>query len=209
MTRAQQLPEYLRKHRIEYLYHLTSIRNLRGILRQGILSHNEAYQQGVILDDISMEEVQDIRHRKLERVSFRPIHDYASLYFNARNPMLFKRKEQQQNLAILGVDPIVLAADGTVFTDGNAANTSTKFYHNLSDLDKLPWTVLNDPFWNRPQYEDGKRQKCAEVLVFPMVQSTLIRRIFVLDDNAAKTALRAIPVQSPVTIIIAPEKFFE
>lgn len=205
-TRTRQLPEYLHKYRIEYLYHITSIRNLKSIFQHGILSHNEAYQQKLIQEDISMDEVQRRRRCAVDSIFSCPIHDYASLYFNARNPMLSKKRELRQTLVVLGVDPAVLAADRTVFTDGNAGSDSTLFYHDLLDLDKVPWAVLNAQYWT--DYEDGKRQRCAEALIYPRVEATQIRSMFVLSDEAAMAAKRETPHGVNLDVHVKPGMFF-
>ena len=35
---------YIRKHNINYLYHMTDIDNLDSILKHGLLSRNDAYE---------------------------------------------------------------------------------------------------------------------------------------------------------------------
>jgi hypothetical protein len=167
---------YLQKHRIDYLYHITSIVNLDKILKHGILSHNEAYRLGLIAEDISMKDVQE-RRIKLDTIHHRCLHDYASLYFCPRNAMLFKRADLQDHLAILAVEPRVIFAPLSVFTDGNAASGPTRFYNRASDLDRLAWDVLTHDYWNN--YPDGKRKKCAEVLVYPKVPTRLIHKVLV------------------------------
>ena len=154
---------------IQYLYHMTSITNLRSILENGLLSHNEVYRRKLILRDISMDEVQAIRHYKRDPIYGRLIHEYASLYFSPRNAMLYKRKDLQDTLVILGIEPSVLLSENTIFTDGNAAASNTRFYKEISQVSQLPWDVIKARYWT--DYLDGKRIKCAEALVYPKVES--------------------------------------
>ncbi|WP_417033635.1 DarT ssDNA thymidine ADP-ribosyltransferase family protein [Dolichospermum circinale] len=43
-------------------------------------------------------------------------------------------------------------------------------------LDNLPWDIINAGYWN--DIPDGKRIKCAEILVYPKVYINKILKIF-------------------------------
>ena len=58
-----------------------------------------------------MREVND-RRASCETVFNLPIHHFAPLYFNPRNPMLYKRRDIQEDLVILGVDRELLFSQG-------------------------------------------------------------------------------------------------
>ena len=64
-----------------------------------------------------------------------------------------------------------------LFSDGNAASKKTQFYDSLNDLDKIPWDVLNGKYWG--DFPDGKRKRCAEVLVYPRIDPQFITSIHV------------------------------
>ena len=49
------------------------------------------------------------------------LHQYANLYFHARNPMMYSRKEKAAELCVLCVSLEVLRLPGVVITDKNAA----------------------------------------------------------------------------------------
>lgn len=66
--------DYLQTHGIKYLYHMTYIDNLASIIENGLLSHNEAYKQGLIKADISDPNVQDIRVDAVDPFYNRPLH---------------------------------------------------------------------------------------------------------------------------------------
>jgi hypothetical protein len=160
----------------EMLFHLTHIDNIPSIFQYGILSHNAAYRHGLIRCDVSSNPVQAIREKRLDSVFARPLHDYASLYFNPMNPMLRQLLMFHRDVAILGITAKVLHRPGTVFTDGNAACTDTRFFSDPSDLARLRWDVINSREWE--SYDDGKRLKCAEVLVYPTVAQHEVAAIF-------------------------------
>ena len=121
-----------KKFSVSRLEHMLHHSNLAGVLENGLLSHNEAYRRGLIKQDISMSEVQQIRASKRDKVHYRSIHDYVSMYFRTINPMLYKRKDVQHELLILLIDADVINDSNTIFTDGNAANSITKFYNRAS-----------------------------------------------------------------------------
>ncbi len=177
-------------HRLEHILHYS---NLKGVLENGLLSHNEAYRRGLIKHDISMSEVQQIRASKTDKIHYRNIHDYVSLYFRSSNPMLYKRKNIQEELLILLIDAEIIKDEKTIFTDGNAANSVTKFYKGVENLEKLPFDIiLETRFWS--DFTDGKRIVCAEVLAYPNVPSekifgiicpnqAMLNHVLSLNDN--------------------------
>ena len=169
--------KFINKHGIDYLYHMTSIHNLESILRLGLLSHNESHRRKLIARDVSDSEVQDIRSQIF--VLNIPLQDYVCLYFSPRNPMLYRLycDNIQNEIIILGIAPCVLLNQSTVFTDGNAAvRGRTSFYTNVHDLELLPWEIIKDDYWTN--HPDGKRIKCAEVLVYPLIESRYIMKVF-------------------------------
>lgn len=164
----------LQKYPITAFYHMTALSNLESILQNGLLSHSEAYQQNLVRTDISDNEVNDRRQRK-EPKNNKKIHDYVPFYFNPKNPMLYRRKDLQNIIVILEVDKRLIYQKSNLFTDGNAASNSTQFYNQLSNLQDVDWTALQRAYWN--DYPDGKRIRCAEVLVFPKMPRNYILKI--------------------------------
>lgn len=181
--------EYLQRHGIDYLYHMTYIANLASIIENGLLSHNEAYRQGLIEADISDPNVQDIRAGTVDPFYSRLLHEYVPLYFSPRNPMLSKRREIQEDIVILGLDPLLLSEPNIVFTDGNAAASGTNFYTDTSMLDHLPWNSIRARRWT--DIEDGKRIKCAEVLIHPQIEPSRIQVVFCYSSKHRETIIAA------------------
>lgn len=174
-----------------YLFHMTHIDNLQSIFEKGLLSHNAA--RNITKQDISLATVQG-RRDWLEPIYHRPIHDYVPLYFNASNPMLFCRKDIQESICILKISKDVMTKEGVLFTDGNAAvhttstyEHATTFYSDLKDLDKLNWECIYDLYWN--DYDDGKRIRCAEVLVPDQIETMYIKSIYVYPHTMNNSVL--------------------
>ncbi|GHS86313.1 hypothetical protein FACS189487_00330 [Campylobacterota bacterium] len=152
---AQTLAE---QYGVEYIYHITHISNLPSIAEHGLLSHNNPYCQV----DISNQTVNG-RRNTIEPIYRRKIHDYVPFYFSPKNPMLFVRRNIEDELVILMFSCDLLFNDGMVFTDGNAACDNTYFSNDLNELDMIDWEVIKARYWH--YYSDGKRKKMAEVLV--------------------------------------------
>lgn len=179
----------LEKYDINYLYHMTNIDNLASIIQHGLLSHNEAHIQRLVKVDISHPDVQGKRAIKRDPIYIRPLHDYVPLYFLPKNPMLYSRREIQEDIVILGLDPRLLLEPSIVFTDGNAAAGGTSFYTDILDLEHLPWDSIRSRSWT--DIEDGKRIKCAEVLVHRRIGPSCIQVIFCYSHKHRETIITA------------------
>lgn len=164
---------------IEFLYHLTHVDNMPSILKHGLLSHNDAHATGLV-KDLSDPGVQDRRADR--RLDDRPLHAYVCLYFNPRNPMLSRRRVHQDDIVILYLDRQLLEQSSTFFTDGNAAGDATEFFNDPRDLAKLDWDcIIHGEYWN--DSEDGKRKRCAEILVLDAIPFDEVRRVCVRTDS--------------------------
>lgn len=185
----------------EYLYHMTHYNNLSRILEFGILSDELIRQEGIAINDISDHEVQERRENLEERIYGRRIHEYAAFYVNPRNPMLFRRREIQAHIVILAISKNVLHNHEHVFTDGNAASSATLFSASSSVLKNAEEVLLGD-YWT--DYEDGKRRRCAEVLVYPSVEPEFIDHI-ICRNVAVKRHLES---QTTLPVIVSPRVYF-
>ena len=143
---------------ITSIWHITHKANINSILKDGILNHYDAYKINVNPIDISDPDAQRWRECWENRYH-RKIHDYAPLYINPRNPMLYVRKHLQVNLCLVEVSLAVLTENEYLITDGNAASRDTQFYQSESSLSLLPWDVLRASYWT--EFPDGKRKRCA------------------------------------------------
>lgn len=199
--------EYSR-YGIDFLYHFTHVDNMPSIREHGLLSHNAAQQAGLVSADISDPNVQERRADK--SVFGRPLHDYVPLYFNPKNPMLYVRREIQDDLVILFFDRELLVQDGVVFTDGNAASGPTNFFNDVSRLADLDWDCIRAEYWN--DYPDGTRIRCAEVLVPHAIPFGEIRYIRVRTrstrDRFDQLMRETRSGQRPPPVGVEPDLFF-
>jgi hypothetical protein len=93
--------------------------NLVSVMKQGVLSHERAAR--VPHRSVALQPVQEKRDQKQVPGGLK-LHQYANLYFHARNPMMFRRQDQAHDLCVLRISTMVLALPGTVITDQNAAS---------------------------------------------------------------------------------------
>jgi len=166
------------------LHYITPIENVPSILQRGILSHSRA--GGVLHNSIAMTEIQEKRSGKTVPQG-RRLHDYANLYFSARNPMLFKLKPKSEDLCVLRVSPAVLKLEGVVITDGNASSDYTRFEPASYGLRIVNHELTFADDWNdqdQIRYFVKKRAKCAEVLVPGSVHPNFILGAYVASESA-------------------------
>jgi hypothetical protein len=170
------------KYNVKSLWHITHKDNIQSILQYGIVNHYDAHGLKLNHVDISNFDVQKWREN-IESCYNRRIHEYANLYINAQNSMLYYLKNIQNDLCLIEVSLSVLSENNYLITDGNAASHDTCFYQSVHDLELLPWDILNNDYWH--DFSDGKRKRCAEVLIYPSVLPEFITRIHCYSDNTA------------------------
>jgi hypothetical protein len=159
------------------------------------------FERGLRHIDIADPGAQRWRDRP-EPVYNRSIHDYVPLYINPRNPMLYVRRDLHKELVILKISASVAENCTAVYTDGNAASRETKF-STSREVMKNSLPVLSADFWN--EHSDGKRLRCAEVLIYPNVQRMYFEGAICSNGGTAEAAHSA----SCLTTVINPHMFFQ
>ena len=115
------------------------------------MSHKLVYANKLIKIDISNQAIQNERDR-IESVFGRNIQDYVPLYINPQNPMMDSErvKNYSSNILLLEVIPHILVQEkNTLFSDGNAAQQQTNFYHNQNELENINWQLLQNGKWTK------------------------------------------------------------
>lgn len=172
------------------LHYMAPMANLGSIVRRGLLSHVRA--AGVQHVSIAMEEVQDRRAGK--RVpGGRPLHEYANLYFDARNAMMYARRTD--DLVVVRVSPSVLDVNGAVVADGNAASGPTRFFPSPAGLANLDAERVYAKWWTHEDYweeQERKRQRQAEVLVPDVVPPEYVLGCYTWRTPAAQQCRRLV-----------------
>lgn len=179
------------------LHYIAAIENLPSIQKLGILSHAGAAR--LPHRDLSDPDVQ--RRRAAVIPGAGKLHDYVNLYLCARNPMLFRRREEGR-VCVLAVNPAVLDAPGAIIADGNAASGYTSFRPSPDGLAALDRDQIFAEYWTDPDlitYWRKKSAKCAELLVPDRVPPALVVRVYVGDDINRAEADR-LSLGWPVTV---------
>ncbi len=193
--------------KIRQLYYITHIKNLPSIMKHGILSHERVEQDCVEYTSIYDSEIVSNR-RQRQTPDGRSLWSFANLYFQARNPMLYRVKQRREDeIAVLAIKKSILSQTDVFISIGNAASF-------VSDI--LPvsegtravlkiWDIINNEWW---QAEDGSKRKImAECLVPDRVQPEFIQAMYVANDTALKAIKNLLP-QSDIPVISEPQMFF-
>jgi hypothetical protein len=186
--------------RVRELHCIMPLENIPAVLRHGILSHAQAAK--LPHRSVAMDEVQERRDAKQVPKGLK-LHQYANLYFHARNPMMYKRRQAAADLCVLIISSLVLPnIRDVVVTDRNASSGYTRFLAPRQ-LDQLDLDAVYAPDWRHPDdpiaYHRHKSQKCAEVLVPHCVPPSFITGAYVVNA-AAEQRLRAAGFVLPIAI---------
>lgn len=124
---------------IQELHYIAHIDNVPSILNNGILSYERSkrIQHNSIADSIVQE-----RRAMVVISGGGKLHSYANLYFNARNPMMYKKHGSYAELAVFLINPAILDEANVFIADHNAASDYVRFYLVDSGLAKLEKTLF-------------------------------------------------------------------
>lgn len=164
-----------------HLYNIMPIENIPSVLQYGILCHEEA--ERIVHDSVALEDVQAKRESVIV-LGGMPLHRYANLYFDMHNPMLYKRKNQAEELCILVLSATVLDIEGCVVTDRNAAARIARFLSPDIGLERIDFNLVYAKYWNNGSETERinhKAIKCAEVLIPERIDSSFIESAIVVD----------------------------
>jgi hypothetical protein len=197
----------LRREELDELHYITPIINVASILSRGILSHR--FADKVPHESVAMQEVQDRRINKVVPGTGKRLHDYANIYFCARNPMLYKRKDTHTELCVLRISTAVLDLDGVIVTDRNAAATIASFRPVATGLALLDRDLVFADDWRHPgdelEYLKHRSIKCAEVLVPDRVPRTYITGTYV---SCMQSRAKLAKIDPDLKIAVDPHLFF-
>lgn len=192
------------------LYYITHVDNLESILRHGIYSHSKIEQAKIDPKKIYDNSVMLLRQARTTP-SQRNLWEYANLYWQPRNPMLYRIKSSMSSatLAIIGVDrEQVLKLPGIFITDGNAAHSESKIFDVTTGKDRIKdlKTVLTSDYWR--ESDGSKRKIMAEVLVPDFIPKSLIRSIYVPTHELKRQLSSKIDLTFKLDIIPEAHMFF-
>lgn len=191
--------------RVTELHCIMPIANIGSVMTHGILSYERAAK--LAHHSVALQPVQERRDQKQVPGGLK-LHQYANLYFHARNPMLYKRLAEAKKLCVLRVSTKVLTLRGVVITDQNAASNYVRFLAP-TQWQQLQWDDIFAMDWNHPEDQIAgwrhKSRKCAEVLVPHAVEPQFLSGAYVIDD-AASARLREAGFH--LQVVVDPVLFF-
>ena len=200
------------KRSVKGLYYITHINNLPTILRYGILSHRQVEQQGIPFTRIYNAEI--VANREMRRTpDEKSLWDYANVYFQPRNPMLYKviSETEKKDIVILGISPQIIETPGAFISLGNAASSLSPILDietGLQIINDEYWAIINSDWWKA---EDGtKRKIMSECLIPNLISPTYIHSIYVISQQVADKISPLLKSYSlKVSAISEPKMFFQ
>ncbi len=175
------------------LYYITHIRNLTSILEHGILSHASVEARGLTPALIYDAEIVSARKARLVPDG-RSLWEFANLYFQPRNAMLFRVVAEKgcESIAVLAVKNTELNREDILIATGNAASDDSEILRAEEGRARLPEIRkdLDREYW---AIEDGsKRKMMAECLVPDRVPPEKIVAIYVGSHEVADLVKAAV-----------------
>lgn len=199
------------KRRIKSLYYITHTDNLPSILQRGILSHAMVEQLGLPFAPVYDAAIVTRRRDRLTPNGV-SLWEFANLYFQPRNPMLYRvlAERDEDHIAVIGVRPQVLDLPGTLVSTGGAAHSLSDIVpasEGIAIITREIWPVLASDWWRE---EDGSKRKImAECLVPRYVPPDLIQTVYVANCRTAERIRNEINRYAPTVGVVAePHMFF-
>jgi len=202
---------------VKKLYYITHIDNISSILKLGILSHNIIDKKNISIFSFLKHKVKYttiydkgimLNRKNRKTPDNKSLWEYANLYFQVRNPMLYRVvcEQSAENIAVLAIDFEIIKLPGVFVSIGNAASMASdilpakEYWMVIKQLKD----VLNCEWWKD---EDGSKRKImAECLVPEKIPPNYIKEIYVADDKTAQKIKQRIPNEIPM--IPEPKMFF-
>ncbi|MDM7924921.1 MAG: DarT ssDNA thymidine ADP-ribosyltransferase family protein, partial [bacterium] len=193
---------------IKSLFYITHIDNVKSILDNGVFSHQLMEERGLPFTPIyDMDIVSNRKHKHTP--SGKSLWNYANVYFQARNPMLYRvvLEKDYKNLAVVALKPSILQIPGAFITNGNAANEITAFYDYKSGMKVISdiWSTIMGEWWN--SLDGSKRRIMSECLIPERIPADYIHSVYVADHAVAQKIAEIIP-GTVIPIIPEPNMFF-
>lgn len=197
-----------KKPEVKGLYYITHIENLSSILKTGILAHRRVLESKIPYTPIYDADI--VSNREKKKVSEgKTLWDFANLYFQPRNPMLYRvlHEKDKADIVVIAVQPGVLSAHGTLVTTGNAASSDSEILSSEEGQKRVyqDWNVVSSEWWN--SLDGSKRKIMAECLVPDRIPPENIHSVYVAAQSVAEK-VRQMKLVREVPIVPEPSMFF-
>ena len=147
---------------LEELHNINPVANLESVLKLGILSNARAAK--LPHETVAMAEIQDVRATVIIPNTNRALHTYANLYINARNKMMYKRKELHRDLCVIRVSKDILGLPTVIISDQNASSKYVRFSNAAVGLLRIDKDQVFASSWTHKgdQIAEWRDQRCAQ-----------------------------------------------
>lgn len=202
-----------------YLWHYTSIKNLPGIVGEGLIPRSRLPAGS--FTDLALPTALQNRDR------FAPldcdicddrhaIRDLVPLFIAATTPMTALKSDSHSCFLKIDLNRFLNESTHFAIADGNVASGpgTTTIYRTPEGIAELDWTLLAGPGWKRPgasqaDNKERKRKRSAEVLVTPGVPPAAIVEIRTADQTDRESAQDSLSHHdSPPPCYVAEKQFF-
>ena len=194
---------------IKSLYYITHVNNVPSIADNGILSHALIEARNITYTPIYNSAI--VGNRRLKRTpNGKSLWDFANLYLQPRNPMMYRviHETNKDEIAVVAVQATVLNSDGIYITTGNAASAPTEILPREEGLKAVAEMrkVIESEWWRE---DDGSKRKImAECLVPDFVPPFLIDSVYVTKHSVAEELRRRVASLATVPEIIPESSMF-
>jgi O-acetyl-ADP-ribose deacetylase (regulator of RNase III) len=202
----------MKKENIKSLYYITHKENVESILKNGIYSHNKIEKEGITIKKIYDENVINIRKNKLLPNSEK-LSDYANLYFQPRNPMLYRllctAERGINDIVILEISKDILNIEQSYLANANAATEAAEFFEPSKGYSKIDKIILDDQAWWN-DLVGGKSKIMAEFLVKDHIPNDYILSIYTANEEVQQEMknIKNKIFDGRVSIVLDKIKFF-
>ena len=192
---------------IRWLYYLAHIDNLSLLLERGILSQKIRSEENIQYTQIADSNIVG-RRRYKQTPDGKSLWDYANLFFQPRNPMLFRVIDEKgtQNLVVFRIANTVFREPGIFIADGIAANYQTKFYRLSESLEMFQThqEITQSASWISWNHDpDLRRKLMAECLVPNRVDPKHIQQFIVADQVVANSIRGYLSAANTQKLVVA------
>lgn len=200
----------MNRNELKELHYITPITNVPSIMVNGILSYELA--QKIAHESCASNDVQE-RRAKVVIPGGGVLHEYANVYINARNSMMYLLKEKHHDLVILSVSANIVDLPWAIITDRNAARRYCIFKPAADGLTMIDKKIVFSGDWTHEDPIEEDRRKgatSAEVLIRYKIETCHIMKAYVSCVESERS-LQATLDQAGLhlNIEIAPYLFFQ
>lgn len=205
------------------VFHFTHVEHLAHVIDRGLLSDNEAQEEGLLAVEIGNTGIKERRRRRtVPLFPFGAVADYVPFYFAPRSPMMYSIHCGNVPTYRDGCDRLVylvttlerLAEMGldVLLTDRNAVLDFADFmvFDNGGQDDFIDWDLMRAQYWNNTaQWPDRRERRMAECLVRPRVPWEAFGEVVARNPAVAGEAAQAIALaRSTTPVSVRPGWYF-